>query len=81
MLQPPGPPGKTSCFAADDVEAFDVNLCVSSGPDRKKVGAPALGGPAVTHSASSLVERHAPAAAAAAREQTLGGQVLLCLIG
>ena len=80
MLQPLGPPGMTSCSAADDVEAFDVNLCASSGPDRKKVGPLALGGPAVTHSASSLMGRHAPAAAAA-REQTLGEQVLLCLIG
>jgi hypothetical protein len=81
MLQPPGPPGTTSCSAAGDVEAFDADLCASSGPDRKQVGALALGGLPVTRvswSASSLVGRHAPAAA---HEQTLGGQVLLCLIG
>jgi len=80
MLPPPGPPGTTSCSAAD-VEAFDADLCASSGPDRKQVGALALGGLPVTRvssSASSLVGRHAPAAA---HEQTLGGQVLLCLIG
>lgn len=80
MLQPLGPPGKKSC-SADDVEVSDAYLCASSGPDRKQAGALALGGLPVTRvscSASSLVARHAPAAAP---EQTLGEQVLLCLIG
>ena len=66
------------------MKASDENLCVSSGPDRKLGEALAAGGPVIRESCcgSSLPAIRAPAGldAAAAREQTLGVQVL-CLIG